>query len=131
MANKKKPSKALVASNLAPKSIIVSVNGENVMVPSDKYENAMLNMYMAARMRKLVEDHLDMYKKDEVKLSPKELRDITAAGRDVAAFSAEVYLNNEPIETGGEKKAQEIEADDIPFNDLSKLPEVKTNEQSP
>lgn len=125
MANGKKKSKALVASSLAPKSIVVSVNGEEVMVPQDKHENAVLNFFLAARMRKVFENHLDMYKQDELKMSPKEIRDLAAAARDIAAFSAEIYAANEPIETGGEKKAQEVETEDIPFDDLSKLPEVK------
>jgi hypothetical protein len=117
MAEKKRKKSELV-TNLAPKAFTVAINGDDVLVPANKDENAIMNMIVAARMRHLLQQTMDSYKDDGVKLTPKEMRDLAAAGRDIAAFSAEVYPN-EPV---NERPNEVAQADDINFEELHTSP---------
>lgn len=127
MAKEKKSNKLTVAA-LTQNSFIVKIGGEDVVVAKDKYENAILNMFLASRLRSTLEKHLDEYKKDEKILSPKELRDLAGAARDIAAFSAEVYEANEPISPNSEKPAEQTTDADISFDTLSTPPKVNEDE---
>src|SRR5688572_13058816 len=131
MAEKKK-SKSNALALLTPNSFVVTLNGETITVAGDKNENAILNMFLAARLRNTLEKHMDTYKADEKILSPKELRDLAGAARDIAAFSAEVYATQDPISPNTEKKADATTDDDpIIFEELSKPPEVITKNEQP
>lgn len=134
MAKKdKKPPTTI--SSFVPKSFTISHAGESVMVPHDAYENALLNMFLAARLRATLEHHMNEYKKDEKILSPKELRDLAGAARDIAAFSAEVYNANEPIANPSPTQVEQSPGEDISFDTLSTPPtveeETKPDEQTP
>jgi hypothetical protein len=119
------PKKKNAVQTLAPNAISVVVNGEEVMVPADKLENAVMNMILASQARHLVQKALKKWDEADETPSPKELRDIAAAMRDIAQFSAEVYEKNEPI-SESEKKVEPAKADDVTFEELG-----KTDDNSP
>jgi hypothetical protein len=119
----KKNTKRLAIGTLTPNSFVVSIAGEQVKVASDKFENAIMNMFLASRLRHVLEEHLDQYKRDEKFMSPKELRDLAGAARDIAAFSAEVYAANEPLAPAQEKPVEQ--STDVNFDILS---DIKPNE---
>lgn len=117
MSEKKKKSSQIIA--FTPDAITLSIGGENVLVPITKGENAFLNMVLAAQGRTLIQRTLAHWKEQDAVPSPKELRDIAGAMRDVAAFSAEVYATAEPVSAKDpEKKAEQ--AEEIDFEELTK-----------
>jgi hypothetical protein len=126
LAEKKPKSKSSALAQLTPNAFIVPINGTDVTVAANKEENTILNMLLASRMRAVIQKTMEDYKDDEVKFTPKELRDLAAAARDVAAFSAEVYASAEPL--GKTEKPAEQE-NDLSFEVLTKpVEEEKPNE---
>lgn len=117
---------------LTPNSKILVVDGEELRLAADKAENTILNMLLAAQGRALITRTLKRYKDLEETPSPKELRDIAAALRDIAAFSSEVYEAAEPISAGMEKEKEAEKADvtDISFEDLTKKDDVRNSGSS-
>jgi hypothetical protein len=128
MAAEKKKSKKLAIGSLTPNSFLVNIGGTEVRVPKDKFENALMNMCLSARLRTVLEQHMDEYKKDEKILSPKELRDLAGAARDIAAFSAEVYNASEPIANPSPTQVEQSPGEDISFDTLSTPPTVDQDE---
>lgn len=112
-----------ILDRLTPNAITIVVNGDEVRVPADVGENHFLNMLLASRLRTLIERTMDRYKADEIALTPKELRDLTAAGRDVATFSGEVYQAAEPMRK--EPVPAEPAMNEISFDSLHTPPEVQ------
>lgn len=129
MGQVKKSTKKLAIAMLTPNSFTISVDGESVKVASDKTENAIMNMFLASRMRHVLEQHLDEYKKGEKLMSPRELRDLAGAARDIAAFSAEVYAANEPIAPAQEKPVEQ--STDVNFDILSEIKPEETKPEPP
>lgn len=79
---------------------------EIVRVPVNGKENRVANQIMAARMRHVIESHLDTYRGDGTKLTPAEIRQLTQAAADVAKFSGEVYPEGDDLGTGNQDKDQ-------------------------
>lgn len=129
MAGKKPSQTAISIQKLLPHSIEMKIDGRDVRVATDKYENAVLNMIMAAQGRTLIQEALKKWKDMDETPSPKELRDIAGAMRDLAAFSAEIYNTTEPIadkETSPTKPADT--AEDLDFSKITSKPiEVDAN----
>lgn len=77
-------------------------------------------MVLASQGRSLIQRALSHWKDEAVIPSPKELRDIAGAMKDIAAFSAEVYAAAEPVATKDPEKQAEKAAEEINFEDLTK-----------
>lgn len=124
MAIDKKGKEALKA--LLPNAVEIKIDGMDVRVATNKSENQIMNMMLASQMRSLIHQTIKNYKDDEVKLSPKELKDLSDAARNVAQFSAEIYLDPaadiKPPERNAEKP------DDIDFSKLKPI-NVETEEK--
>jgi hypothetical protein len=117
-----KKSKASL-QRMTPNSIDVPVDGSIVRVACDKKENAILNMIMASQIRHLLQEQIKKYKDADQTLTPKELNDLTAAARNIATFSGEVYGGQESIEPPGEKKVEKDDEED--FGVLGKPIEIE------
>lgn len=126
---KKKDRDALAITRLTPNAIDVSIDGEDVRVPTTKSENAVMNQILAAQMRNIFQRQIKSYKDDEAKMTPKELSELARAARDIAAFSTEVYAANETIEPPKEKSSP-IDDDPLDFSKLGKVEEVKEEEKN-
>jgi hypothetical protein len=124
-----KASKKSAIERLTPNAITVRVNGEDVRVATSREEDQIMNMFLAARIRNVLNKTMDDYKNDEVKLTPKEIRDLAAAARDIATFSAEVYAAAEPIKDSP-KPTEAPDATEINFETLHNVPEVIEPETS-
>jgi len=116
----KKETKAASLSVYTPNSITLKIGTEDVIVALDKQENAFLNMVLASQGRSLIQRALAHWKDQEQIPSPKEMRDIAGAMKDIASFSAEVYATAEPVASKDPEKQAEKAAEEINFDDLTK-----------
>lgn len=125
MASNPKNQDAII-KRLAPNAIRGKVDGHDLIVPATKEENIIFSMILAAQMRTLVQEHIKKYKDGEVQLTPKELKDLSEAARNAAAFAADVYNVAEPINKN-EKIAEKADAEIVDFSKLSTQKENKDN----
>lgn len=108
-------------ARLLPKSIEVKADGKAVIVAGNAEENRILNYFLAAQIRDLLEENLKRYKDLEKLLTPRELKELADAGRTLSEYSATVYKEGEPIEPSEQKVEP---TSDIP--DFSKLNPIET-----
>lgn len=122
MSDKKKTARAL--ANLVPNAFKVDIDGNEVFVASNREENSMLNMVVAARMRALLETTLKKYKEKDVVMSPKELKDFTDAAKNIAEFSDVIYAGSDPLTDKGPEGPKNVTGSDtieaINFDSLKK-----------
>lgn len=117
-----------VIRKLVPNAIVVPLDGRDVIVPTDKAENARMNMLAASVMRSLLMENIRQYKEREVTLTPKELSDLARAMKDINSASLEIYGVSEqkasPLE--GLKTGQSTPRPAISFDKIKKAPiEIK------
>jgi hypothetical protein len=121
----------IVIRKLVPNAIVVPVDGRDVIVPTDRAENARMNMMVASVMRSLLMENIKNYKEKEVTLTPKELADLAKALKDINSASLEIYAaaetKNSPLD--GIKVADGVQAAKPLSFDKIKKPaiEVKTD----
>lgn len=84
-------------ARLTPNSTTIVIDGQVVRVATDKAENAILNMVLAAQGRAQVQRALKHWNDMEQIPSPKELRDIAGAIRDIAQTTKEIYEQADAI----------------------------------
>ena len=110
---------------LTPNSIKVEINGKEVRIAANKMENAVLSMLMVGQMRATFEENLKNYQDKEVTFTPRELRDLAAAARDISAFSAEVYNASDPIADSDKRTERKADKTDdiIDFGGMIKKPD--------
>lgn len=123
-----KGTKKSLLDRLTPNAQVVVVDGNELRVPSDRAENAVMNTVLAAQVRSLIQEMLKRYKDGEIPMTPKELNDLAAAAKNVASFSNEVYVNLPEL-----PKTQEVlaQADEPDFSKIGKPIDVKTEEIKP
>lgn len=113
-------------SKLTPKAIEIDLGDDNkVLVPGDKEENDIMMKIMAAKIRDLVEQTIKQYKDTGARLSPKDLKDLASAGKDIAEFSGNVYKEEAPRPTEEKKAEQVIDVED--FGALNKKKKEEEN----
>lgn len=84
-------------ARLIPQAIEVKSGEDVVVVAGNAEENKILNYYLAAKARSLIDNNLERYKAQETLLTPRELRDVAGACRELAEFSATLYKEAEPL----------------------------------
>ncbi len=117
MAKKKSAALARLVESIE----ITGDDGTKLMVPVSAEANATLNKIMASQMRALIQKSMEKFA-DQEHMTPKELKELTEAARNVAEFSGEVYKAGEEINEPGEKKVEAIPADIIDFSKLKSQP---------
>jgi len=110
MAKDKKALTRLIPHN------VITKDGVEVMVPTGQAENSMANKFLASQMRHMLHEQIKKYNDGEIRLTPKELKDLTEAARNVAEFSGVVYKESDEIDhlappKAGEKPAEAEEID--------------------
>jgi len=85
--------------------IIRRETGDKVLVPLEAKDNRHANMVVAAMVRELVKSNIDLYKKSNEPLKPKELVDVVTAAKLAAELSYGAYDFN-PSELGPDGKAR-------------------------
>jgi hypothetical protein len=115
-------------TKLTPKSIVIAMDGNEIRVAGDAQENSMLSKIMASQLRSLFHTTMRQYQSDEVKFTPKELRDIAEAGKSIADLCGTVYDKDEALNGGGGMRPVQEEstsqASTLDLSKLSKPPEV-------
>lgn len=114
MAQKKK---SAALARLVDSIEIKNPDGTTLMVPVSADANAVLNKIMASQMRALIQKSMEKFAGQD-HLTPKELKELTEAARNVAEFSGEVYKAGEEINEPGEKKAELVDVGGIDFSKL-------------
>lgn len=113
-ANKKNSS----LTKLTPNSVDVKVGDETIRVATDAAENKVMNMILMSQMRAYLQNQLQIYSQEGIKFTPKELKDLASAARDIAEGSELVYTKGE-INEGDEKEADKTKEEEIV--DLSEI----------
>ncbi len=108
---------------------ISNPDGTITHVPVSAEDNSTANKILASQMRELISKSIHKFGGLDV-MTPKELKELTEAARNVAEFSGEVYKSGEVIETG-EKRAEPIVEDVLDFSKLKpqKPSETKSEEE--
>lgn len=114
MAKKKSAALARLVQSIE----ITNADGTTTMVPISADDNATANKILASQMRHLIQRSIEKFGNLDL-MSPKELKDLTEAARNIAEFSGEVYKAGDPIDEPGEKKADAVVADVIDFSKLN------------
>jgi len=136
MAEKqKKGSSAL--TRLVP-STTVRIDGHDVMVPNGVSENANANRLLASQMRDLFQRQLKKYKDGDVGMTPKELKELSDAARNIAEFSGIVYKESADINGTIKPSRGEVpvdpSTDDINLDSIGpqkvEIPEIKEDDET-
>lgn len=108
---------------------ISNPDGTITHVPVSAEDNSTANKILASQMRELISKSIHKFGGLDV-MTPKELKELTEAARNVAEFSGEVYKSGEVIETG-EKRAEPIVEDVLDFSKLKsqKPSETKSDQE--
>jgi hypothetical protein len=107
------------ASSLTPNAITIKVGGMEVTVPTDKAENAMMGIILAARGRAFIHKAIDKWVEGEQIPSPKELRDLAGAIRDINESCGAVFDKIE-LPSIPTKVAEKVPDNAIDFSTLDK-----------
>lgn len=92
---KPKPSKAILASSLAKRSMKVQIDGSEIIVPLDRIENTILNNIVASQGRALIQENIKKYKDTEQIITPRELKDLIGAMKDMIDMSGMIFANGD------------------------------------
>lgn len=124
MAGKTKSKTSSSIAALTPKSIVVNIDGQDVTVAMDKFENQMLNFMLIGAVRAMYMRTMKEYTELEKTATPLELKQITDAAKQLVEMSTGAYEG--PVVMPSEKMAERTEAPtDIAFDGLTKVPEIK------
>lgn len=74
-----------------PNAVLVPINGEDILVPTNREEAAIQNIILASQFRQTLQNALRHYKEKEMIPTPKELRDMAAAIRDCNETCSAVF----------------------------------------
>lgn len=95
---------------------ISNPDGTVTHVPITAEDNSTANKILASQMRELISKSIHKFGGLDV-MTPKELKELTEAARNVAEFSGEVYKSGESIDAG-EKRVEPITEDVLDFSKL-------------
>ena len=70
-------------NSLVPNATILKVDGMEIVIPSNKEENAILAIMLTSQGRAFIRNALKKYQEGDQVPTPKELRDIAGAIRDI------------------------------------------------
>lgn len=107
--------KTSTESALLPNATRVIIDGNTLIVPFDKNENANANKILAAQMRQAIQLAIKSYKDGEQTLTPKELNDLAMAVKNITSMSKDVYESAEPMQTPKPSADVEVQADEVDF----------------
>ncbi len=105
-------------------------DGSYTPVPVDETGNRVANQILASKMRNLIEDSIKKYKDHDTTLTPKELKELTDAAKNVAEFSGDVYRAAEPIAPSGPTPVSTEVIEGIDFGGLKKEEPKPENEDT-
>lgn len=112
---KQKKSSAL--ARLVDSIEIKNSDGSTTMVPVSAEDNATANKILASQMRNLIQKSIVKFG-DLALMTPKELKELAEAARNVAELSGEVYKSGESIGDGNEKTIEPAVTDILDFSRL-------------
>ena len=123
-----KKTKEQVLNDLTPNAVVVRMGDKDVRVAIDRGENNILNMLAVAQLRSIIQSAIASYEEREVIPSPRELRDLAGAIREVSESSNAIYDKIElPNARQPEKQVEQV-IDSSDFDKLGAVPEVKPEE---
>jgi hypothetical protein len=125
----KKEREVLAVEKLTPQSVVLNLAGEDVRVAGSASENDFMGKVVACHMRHIFQKGLRKFNDDDVKFSPKELKDLIEAGKVLAEMCGAAYAKGEVLDTM--KVVQEAPPTDIDFSALNKIPEVPKANDNP
>jgi hypothetical protein len=101
----------------------IEVKDENgtLSVPVSKESNSLANKVLITRIRTMIEESIKEWKMKGLSLTPKELRELAGAARDVADSSNLIYGDGEDIvdpSSKPEKDAEQVSPEAIDFSNL-------------
>lgn len=106
MAKKTKDEKAeqKAITKLVPQSTKVLVDGQEIIVAANAQENDILNKIVVGQVRTALTEALKRYKDKDMLPTPRELKELTAAVKEMTELSANVYKGSKSIDEVPEQK---------------------------
>lgn len=96
---------------------IKNPDGTITQVPVTKEDNDNLNKILASQMRDLIQKSIHKFAGQD-HMTPKELKELTEAARNVAEFSGEVYKAGESLDENNVKRVDPIVSEVLDFSKL-------------
>jgi hypothetical protein len=109
---------------LMPNALIIStVDGQELIVPADKEENAIANKILAAQIRQQIQTNIKRYKDSEELLTPKQLLELAQAAHALQKFSGDVYQGSDPMANRPDNSGPtEVKVEEVSFDKLNDKP---------
>lgn len=97
---------------------VKQVDGTILNVPVGQEDNATANKILITQVRSMVTDAIKTYREKGAVLTPKDLRELAGAARDVADSSNEIYKQGDLPDPSGQPNEKKLEplADIIDFS---------------
>ena len=112
-------------------------DGTSMLVPVTAEDNTIANKILASQMRDLISRSIAKFGSLDM-MTPKELKEITEAARNIAEFSGEVYKSGDlPQDEDGEKRVESSTVEPLDFASIksdqkkAEPPEKKQEQQLP
>lgn len=97
-------------------------DGGVVIVPSEKSGNRIANMILAAQIRTMIQRSIATYQEKEMLPTPKDLKDLASAARELHVFSAEIYKEDDTPLPEPKKVKAPAKEDDVNFDEALEEP---------
>lgn len=97
-------------------------DGGIVIVPSEKSGNRVANMILAAQIRTMIQKSIATYQEKEMLPTPKDLKDLASAARELHVFSSEVYKEDDAPLAELKKVKAPKEAEEVNFDEALETP---------
>lgn len=91
-------------------------DGTVTNVPVSKEDNSVANKVLITQVRTMISGAIKEYKDKGITLSPKDLRELASAVREVADSSTEIYKDGEDVVPPSTEKKVEALPDEISFD---------------
>lgn len=106
---------------LAPKAMVVNIDGNQIVVPLDKFEAAIMASTLVHHARHFVSSQITKYMESDAVVAPKELKDLSETIRNINAAIKEVSADiGEPITPNQPERPAEKTDDSLDFEKLTK-----------
>jgi hypothetical protein len=123
-----KKNKEVTTRSLTPNAVTIKVGEMEITVPTDKAENAMMGIILAARGRAFIHKAIDKWVEAETIPNPKELRDLAGAIRDINESCGAIFEKIE-LPTVPTKPADKVDTSMPDFSKMDGAIEVKVEEK--
>lgn len=124
MAQSEEKKEQIALKRLIPHTV-VKAGGVDVIVPNGPKENATANKLLASQLRDFLQRQIKKYNDADAQATPKDIKDLAEAAKNIAQMSGDVYKAAEMmegVESRPEPKTVAQSDEDIDLGSVVKNP---------